>query len=493
MAHSRSGIRFDPRASRWSFRDEMYIVSINFESIPTTAKSLIHSLKVVLIWYFENWSARTSCSYFERFLRLLKHVCENRDTPVVKLYSHDILNFKMLSRESESTLGGLVSFLKKWQALGLPGLDDDVLMLFKQMKLRDHPTGVAVSILCPKKGPFTDLEFEAIQQSLNNGFATGKVDESDFWLVWLFIALGGRSIQMASMKLCDFNTPQDLIEGSDYWINFPLAKQLNVMARDQFIPLFLSRQIAEPLHLWVLHLYQKYSNLMVDPWQAPLFPREKKSKYADPKGYEYHSTSLELGRRVTKLFNKLGVPSERINQFMNVTSRRFRYTYGTRLAEEGCTNIEIARLMGHSNTTSAQIYVALTGRMIEKIDKATAIAMAPLAQAFMGRIINTESDATRPIRASRIIDLRIDQSGAGLGSCGQYSYCGFCKPTACYACTSFEPWLDGPHEAALEYMIHRREELMKVTAKQIAAINDRAILGCAQIILRCREIKGKME
>jgi hypothetical protein len=55
----------------------------------------------------------------------------------------------------------------------------------------------------------------------------------------------------------------------------------------------------------------------------------------------------------------------------------------------------------------------------------------------------------------------------------------------------FEPWLDGPHEAALDYMLARREMLMATTDPRIASINDRAILGCAQIVLRCREIKGE--
>jgi hypothetical protein len=34
----------------------------------------------------------------------------------------------------------------------------------------------------------------------------------------------------------------------------------------------------------------------------------------------------------------------------------------------------------------------------------------------------------------------------------------------------------------------RREKLMTMSDVRIAAINDRAILGCAQVILRCRQI-----
>jgi hypothetical protein len=175
---------------------------------------------------------------------------------------------------------------------------------------------------------------------------------------------------------------------------------------------------------------------------------------------------------------------------MRITPVRFRRTYGTRLAEEGCSALEISRLMGHKDTRSCEVYVALTDRMIDRIDKATAFAMAPLAQAFSGRIIKTEADATRPTPASRIIDFRVDQSGAGLGSCGQHSYCAFSKPVGCYGCSSFEPWLDGPHEAAFDWMLQKRGELMETTDIRIASVNDRAILGCAQVIIRIRQIKG---
>lgn len=76
-----------------------------------------------------------------------------------------------------------------------------------------------------------------------------------------------------------------------------------------------------------------------------------------------------------------------------------------------------------------------------------------------------------------------------MGSCGGFAHCGFARPIACYAgCPDFESWLDGPHEAALDYMLERREKLIATADVRIASINDRAILGCAQVILRCREI-----
>lgn len=500
IAYTRSGVAFTPSDSHWKFRDGLKEINCNFNLIPKLAQPLIHGLKVVLIWRFKNNASTTAHDNFNKALRLLRAVAKQRgldkksneeNQPIDQINSQDILKFRSSSKENETCLANLTAFLKKWHGLGVAGIADDAIKIIDKTTINNTPQGVAVKTLSPKSGPFSDLEYEAIQEALNAGFMAGVIDEADFLLVWLFLALGGRPISMASLKLCDLIVPDNLADGSDYGIKLPLAKQHGSLARDEFIELILSRQIAEPLHMWVKFLYQKYATLLPDPWQAPLFPGEQETATNDPKGFEYHCTSHTLTRRVTKLFKRLSVHSERLNAPMHITPIRFRRTYGTRLAEEGCSALEIARLMGHKDTRSCEVYVALTDRMIERIDRATAFAMAPLAQAFSGRIIKTEAEATRPTPASRIIDFRIDQSGAGLGSCGQHSYCAFSKPVGCYGCSSFEPWLDGPHEAAFDWMLKKRGELMETTDVRIASVNDRAILGCAQVIIRIRQIRGE--
>lgn len=498
VAYTRSGVAFTPIDSHWKIRDGVNDISCNFDLIPQLAQPLVHGLKVALIWRLQNQAPATAKMNFNATLRLLRAVAKPRESdeksdkksqPIEQISSQDILNFRSSSKANESALASLTGFLRKWHGLGVAGISDDAIKLLDIIAIKARPQGVAVKTLSPETGPFSDLEYESIQEALNTGFKAKVIDEAEFLLVWLFLALGGRPISMASLKLCDLIVPRDLTNGSDYGINLPMAKQKGALARDQFIPLILSRQIAEPLHLWVKYLHQKYATLLPDPWQVPLFPGKQQKAAPDPKGFEFHCTSSTITKRVTRLFERLRVHSERMNAPMKISPIRFRRTYCTRLAEEGCSALEIARLMGHKDTRSCEVYVALTDRMIDRIDRATAFAMAPLAQAFSGRIIKTEAEATRPTPASRIIDFRIDQSGAGLGSCGQHSYCAFSKPVGCYGCSCFEPWLDGPHEAAFDWMLQKRGELMETTDIRIASVNDRAILGCAQVIIRIRQIK----
>jgi hypothetical protein len=178
--------------------------------------------------------------------------------------------------------------------------------------------------------------------------------------------------------------------------------------------------------------------------------------------------------------------SERTGERVNITPLRFRRTLATRAAEEGHGPLVIARLLDHADTQNVGVYSASSPAIIERIDRAVAMQMAPIAQAFAGVLIQDESQASRGSDpSSRIIDLRIDRGGKTMGSCGQHGFCGFNAPIACYTCRNFEPWLDGPHDAVLGHLIAKREGLLKTSDKRIAALNDRTILAVAQVIRLC--------
>jgi len=268
VAYTKSGVAFTPSDSLWAFRDGTKGISCNFDLIPQIAQPLVHGLKVALIWRFQNQSPSTANNDFARTLTLVRAIVKRRkldrksdknDRPIEQISVHDILNARASSRKSESDLADIAGFLRKWHGLGVAGIGDDVIRLLDKISLKKQPTGVAVKTLCPKSGPFSDLEYEAIQEALNAGFKARVINEADFLLVWLFIAMGGRPVSMASLKLCDLIVPNDLEHGSDYGLNLPMTKQRGSFARDRFTSLILSRQIAEPLHLWVKYIYQEYS------------------------------------------------------------------------------------------------------------------------------------------------------------------------------------------------------------------------------------------
>lgn len=488
-AYTRSGIEYMPSAPQWKFRDGNVQISINYNLVPALAEPLIDGLKLTLMWYFDHRAPLTANRCFDYFLFLLRAIAEGRRNLIIQITPEDILVFKMMSKRSEHVLASLRGFLKRWSSLCAPGIDKDVAIFVDQIRLKQHPIGVAVTTLDSKKGPFSDLEFEAIQCALADAYAAGKIDEDVFFLSFLFMALGARPVQLAAIKLSDLIAPKSDEDGTNYILMVPRAKQHEHLSRDEFKARVLAHQIAEPLHRYVEGVYAEFIGLLPDPCQAPMFPQEQQLENANAPGFDYHRTPHSLSGKVIRAFVRLSVPSERLTCPIPVTPVRFRRTFATRAAEEGLPLLVIAEMMDHANTRNVEVYAGLTSRIRARLSRAVAMHMAPLAQAFSGRIIHTEADATRPGPSSRIVDLRVDQSGAGMGSCGTHAHCGFAKPIACYACNSFEPWLDGPHDAMLDHLLERRKHLLKSADLRIASVNDRSILGCAQVILRCREIK----
>jgi len=158
---------------------------------------------------------------------------------------------------------------------------------------------------------------------------------------------------------------------------------------------------------------------------------------------------------------------------------------------EGHGELIIAELLDHSDTQNAGIYVEARPEIVDRIDKALALKMAPLAQAFAGMLVLDEQDADRgEDPTSRIIDPRLEPSLKPMGTCGKHGFCGLAAPVACYTCRNFQPWLDGPHEAILDHLLGDRERLMTAGDARIAAINDRTILAIAEVVRQCAEMRA---
>lgn len=487
ITRTRSGIEFSPADMHWSFRDNTVNVSINFSLLPEACAPMLLGLKKTLIWYLENRAPKTVCANFTDFVWVMRLLAEGKEGVIEGINSDDIAALTILSDKAEYRVARIKGFLTKWNDLGEIGVSDDAVYALERLAPKQNPVGVAVATLDPKKGPLSDLEFEGIQVALNNAYAKGEIGTEQILLCYLLMALGARPAQMASMKCIDLIVPET--PDGDYILKVPRAKQPDQLTRSEFKPRKLTRQLGEHLSAYVQMIQSEFVNDFQDVRELPLFPQRKNLDYANASGFEYHLTAFSISTKIIRIFSKLNVPSERLTGPIPMNALRFRRTFATRAAEEGWPLLVIAELLDHANTNHVQVYAGLTSRVRAQFSRKIAMDMAPLAMAFSGKIIRSESEATRPGPSNRIVDLRVDRTGATMGSCGSYAHCGFARPIACYSgCLDFEPWLDGPHEAALDYMLARREILMTSTDARIATINDRAILGCAQIILRCREI-----
>ncbi|MGU2193243.1 site-specific integrase [Pseudomonas aeruginosa] len=465
-------------------------MSLNFTAWPATA-SFVTSAKLTLLWYAAHMSPSHVKNMFERLGHYVRTMCANRDTPLAEINSHDLISYRsMLSDNTLWYLGNMSGFLQRWCALGYPGVTADAVSLLKQIRTRGNRKGEAVLTHDPFRGPFTDIEWGALQSALDRAHVDGEVDREVYLLTYLFMALGQRSVQYASLKLCDVGVACAQDGTVIYTLRVPRAKQRNQLSRAEFKDRVLVSHVGEILVRHRDDVYRRFQRRLSDPSRAPLFPARRQSGSC-PDGFEYHRTGPSLGLMLRAGLCKLSAMSERTGRPLHVTAVRFRRTVATRAAMEGHGELIIAELLDHTDTQNVGVYIEARPEILERIDRALALQLAPMAQAFAGMIILDESHARRAgDPSSRVCDPRFDPSMKPMGNCGKHGFCGFFAPIACYTCVNFQPWADGPHEDVLAFLLGERDRLASQTDMRIASVNDRTILAVAEVVRRCEEIRS---
>lgn len=489
-ATSSDGYRFRTDCKTWMIQSASGKLYFNFSRFPQLSDELLHSLKLLVIWYIEHKAARTARNAFGHVLYFVTYLAETNNDTIHSFTPEDILNYRSSSNKAEEKLSWLAGVLKKWKMLGLPGVGDDTTRLLGSLRIRGNEKGKAVKTMDPLCGPFSDIELEAIHSAVNRAYADGTMQLTDYVLVWLYFAIGARPIQYSLLKVKDFT----MITGKDgveiYIIRVPRAKQRGSRIRTLFTERRLEPHLGRLVALHIETLKNSRSCQFSSPDEIPLFPT--KSNHNNIPDLHYHHSADELTILLKGILGRLNIKSERTGKKINITSRRFRYTIGTRAALEGSGELVIAELLDHSDTQSAGIYVEARPEMVERIDKALALKLAPMAQAFCGMLVTNENEAKRGADpASRIVDPYRNPRREPVGSCGKHGFCGFAAPVSCYTCTNFQPWLDGPHEAVLDRLIQEREDIIAKTGDlRIATVNERTIIAVADVVLRCNAIKA---
>ena len=489
QAKTRDGVAFDPHASVWSYRDSLKRIHMDFREIPAS-QELIQSAKLALQWYAENLSPSHTWNMYYFFSEFIKYIYESSNNKISNITIENIISFRSsLTEETGYYLGSLRGFLVQWYDMGLPGIGAEVVSLLKKMKIKGNRKGHPVLTMDIHKGPLTDIEWEAVHTALTASYLDGKIHLDDYLLAWLVIALGQRPIQYAAMKLCDFRVVQDEDGLNKYFLNIPRAKQRGQVLRATFLERLLIPDIGIKLAEHVAKTREKFQQLLSEPENAPMFPEYPLQSTGFGK-FQFHQDARDLSLQFTEIVRMLKVYSERTGKPLRLSPRRFRYTYGTRMAAEGYSLRIIAENLGHSGFQNVGIYVANAPAFVERIDKATALQFAPLAQAFRGEIIANESKAIRKDDpTSRVCDLRLGVDRP-VGNCGEFGFCGRFAPLACYTCRRFQPWLDGPHEEILEFILSERERLEAGQDLRIASIPDRTILAIAYVVKQCAMMRN---
>ncbi len=477
---TRSKASIDPRSDLWEWSDGPFIAHVDFAQLDADGASYKTSLKSALLPYVAGHSSSHVENLFVAFLHFLK------SSPARDTWSIDeqaVANYAAsLASHEKWRLGTLNGLLQKWVDLQLPGVTPGCAAYLREHRKPGNTKGDAVRTRDPVKGPFSEDEYTALYSAVNTAYGKGELPLWTLLLARLLLACGGRISQYASLKLCDFNPSTSVLK-------LPQAKNGLEHARLSFLDFDIGAQTSqlivefrnERLALGSTDDDAFFSTELVMPRGPRKIVRVEGDLFAG------HCTPHILSQWFSQLMKEIAPPSARLEYApMPVVPQRFRYTFGTRMAEEGVSKMVIAERLGHADLQNVECYVSASPKIVESYDRALSKFLAPLAQAFKGQVVEDEAHSThKGAPGSRIHDFRVTTEG--LGSCaGKGSGCRFNKPVACYTCFRFEPWLDAPHEKVLSRLEVERQRWSD--DDRMAAVNDEPIRAVKEVISQCAQI-----
>lgn len=378
---------------------------------------------------------------------------------------------------------------------GLPAFSEQTAEILEDLVIPGNPTGVAVRTRDPVKGAFDELEFIALRTKLR-AIGHEVLSTQEYALCWLAIALGCNPLAFALLREEDFKPLKEVGTDRIYTrLDVPRIKKGDPLYRSQFHEKNLNDEIGAAItNLVLANQTAREQQAWPDGCAYPLFPRlsidhvRAEGPYRE---FAMHLGPEEISQMLQNAVDKLNVISHRTGKPLRADARRFRRTYATRAVEEGASPLELAIMLDHSDLGTVQVYFETRASQVTRLDAAVALKLAPIAAAFMGRIVRSESEAINGDDPSKRIPFyrrRFGQSpekAGNLGTCGS-GPCGLFAPISCYTCQRFQPWRDGPHREMLDWLCSDREQKQQDKLDpQMVKIHDATIMAVAAVIRAC--------
>lgn len=378
---------------------------------------------------------------------------------------------------------------------GLPQFSQEVAERLEELKVGGNETGRAVRTQDPVEGAFDALEFIALTTKLRAHGPT-RLSTLENTLCWLAVALGCNPLAYALMRESDFKPLKEVGTDRVYArLDTPRIKKGDPHSRSQFHEKMLNDEIGA----WVTRLVIENQLFRTehgwpDGCAFPLFRHNTVDEglLGGPlHEFAMHVQSEQITTILKTAIAKLEIVSHRTGKPLVVNARRFRRTYGTRAVEEGASPNELAVMLDHSDLGNIQAYFETRASQVFRLNAAVALRLAPIADAFMGRIVRSEREAINGDNVAKRIPWyrrhpdRLPEKNGHLGTCGS-GPCGLFAPISCYTCIKFQPWQDAPHGEVLDWLCAERERKQQDGLDpQIVGIHDATILAVAEVITAC--------
>lgn len=434
-----------------------------------------------------------------------------------------------------STKGIIDAFFIFWKSRFSEAISDDALRVLVKTR-RNGARSSNVLSDDPQKSWLTEAEYSTLLHYVWNNYDLGAMGTQTTLIRLLSMQYARRPVQLASLKISDFrDDPKTDVGVTGRRICFPGAKdqQADGNFRNSKIEV---HPIAD--HLWDLFEIRKSEVKSIfsrsckseltdsDISSLPLFTtlsqiRKAKETLLSHYGLDWQENlnhqlfhmspylmSTIIGWKHTRTPIDEGVTnrnlpsplSHRTGKPMLVNANRMRHTRARQLARLGMPRHVLSFWLGHTHEGSIDAYYNDPAEDARKLNDVIGDALAPLALAFAGKLIDDRSQATRSNDPASILELAKDGDLKSVGACGNYSFCATTSiPIPCYRCKYFEPLVDAPHLEVLNALLARQaeeEKMIKIggNKKMLLPLDLSAdILAVRNCILRCNIRKSELE
>lgn len=495
---SSAGFEFNTSDHKWMLDSE---TTANVAFTRSYPQEYQESIIKTLAHFAITCSAKYVTQHINELKRFLKH---GKGFTLAGLMA-----YKMLTPESsrEQCISVLRAFLRKMIYLDFY-VPDEFMKEFNTWVLKGREKGVPVSSQDPEEGPYSELEFRAIQAALDYKYGDHTLSDREYSIVKLFMATFRRPANLKQLKVKDLIANSNILATKQtiFRLNIPRSKgkgrkfrtQSKKFALVESIGLVLTKHIQSSIKEAEAKIGRKFSE--DEAKELPMFFNhrliDELRAYNIDNVIEYlkseipHLTTNELTTELQAIVDKLEIISDRTGEPLKTTAYRFRYTGGTRAAEAKAGTVTIAELLDHENTEHVEVYVANSPELGQQISSIMNNPLARYASAFRGEIVEDEEDAFKVNPDATRIPCA--DKGCDVGSCGSRSFCTDYAPVACYLCPKFLPWKDAPHHEVLQWLLEERNRLSEtLNDAKVVQINDSAILAVAQVMKACEEEKKK--
>ncbi|MEC5216164.1 hypothetical protein RCH09_001101 [Actimicrobium sp. GrIS 1.19] len=377
------------------------------------------------------------------------------------------------------------------------GFDDEFATVLESRTIGGNLKGALVMSDDPQQGPLRPSEIHQLTTWLRHATKERLMPASELTVIWLLLAFGTNTKNLRLLNNEDL-IKTHLSDGSAvYELRIPRIKKRNVQLREGYKTRSLQPQIGELVEELISQNSQWEMGLTAagHDFEPALFSRSSPRTnilHTDFAPEAYRWTSHQFSNVLRKFVDMFDLRSL-TGDPLALSPRRLRYSFATRMVQEGASPYELADALDHTDLQYVMVYFNSRSDAVVAIDKALTSRLTWTAQAFMGLVVLDEKDAMRGNDlASRIrfVDEK-NRKMTSIGSCGNFKFCGLFAPIACYTCFKFQPWLEGPHQEVLTMLEHERDDRLRRGADpRMVNVNESTIEAVKRVIEICNEWRG---